>query len=142
MAKLSHVAIAVRDLEEALTLYTDVLGFPSPTLGMMEAKELGVRHAFLPVGDNFVELVQSTDPTNVVGRFVDSHGEGLFAIAVEVDDVDAAIEDLKARGTNAVEAPPVATFPKKRAFIRRQSAKGVLIELLPRNWSSDVVPMK
>ena len=60
-----------------------------------------------------------------------SNGEGLFHICLAVDDVDAEIKSLKARGAEVLEIPPSPSIPYKRGFIRRRSAKGVLIELVP-----------
>lgn len=132
--RISHVGVAVRDIKEAIDLFTNTLGFKKPT-PIFGAPEIGLKNAMIPVGDNFegckIELMESTDPTKDVGRFLEKRGEGLYHICIEVDDVEAEIKSLKAKGVDVLDVPPSQSAPYRRGFIRRKDAKGVLFELVP-----------
>jgi len=132
--KFSHVAVAVNSLEEAMKTYCGVLGLKEPPEGIKEFPELGFRVALLRVGNNFVELVQPTVSNNDVGTFLKDHGEGMFVVCLETDNIDAEIKALKSKGAQLFEMPPSQTIPYKRAFVRRKQAHGVLIELVQSGW--------
>jgi len=129
--KISHFGVIVKDLEEALNVYTNVLGL-NPPEHRMDLPEIGVKSAFLRIGDFGIELIETTDtnPKNEFIRFLDKHGEGVYHICVIVDDIEAEIQSLKSRGAEVLEVPPSQSLGQKRAFIKRRSAKGVLIEML------------
>ena len=73
MRKLSHVGIAVKNIDEAITLFTDVLGFEPPKV-REEYPEIGFKNALFFIGDNFIELLESTDPKSDIGRFLERRG--------------------------------------------------------------------
>ena len=129
--KFDHIGIAVKEIEEALKLFTEGLGFQ--TSGeIRDFPELKFKNAWVKVGEEYpIELLESTDPNSDIGRFVAKQGEGLFHICIEVDDIEAQIKALKGRGVDVFEAPPTSRTPYKRGFIRRKDAKGALIELVP-----------
>ena len=131
LVKLDHIGVAVKNIDEALELFTKKLGLKPPKKGIIDFPELKFKNAMLPVGDNYVELLESSDPKSDIGRFVERQGEGIFHMCIEVDDIEAEIKSLKERGVGVFEAPPTASTPYKRGFIRRKDAKGVLIELVP-----------
>lgn len=127
---LSHVGHAVRNLEKAVKRYAELFGLKPLPQGVRTFPELGIRGSWLPIGDNFIELFEPTDPNKVVGRFVEQHGEGIYAFVLLVDDVDASVARLRARGAEIFESPTPPELPFKRAFIRRSSMKGVLIGIM------------
>jgi len=129
--KVSHVGVVVRDIKDALEAYTDMLGLDAP-VKKMDLPELGFKNAMLKIGDFGIELMEttSTDPNNEFNRFLDRHGEGVYHLCVIVDDLEAQIQSLKASGAEVLEVPPSPTLRVKRAFVKRRSAKGVLIEMI------------
>ena len=129
--RVSHIGVVVRDIEEALNIYTNILGFGPPE-NRMDFPELGFKNAMLRIGDFGIELMETTDTNNEFGRFLERHGEGVYHVCVEVDDIDAEIDSLRARGADVLEVPPSQTIGRKRGFVRRRTTKGVLIEMLPR----------
>ncbi len=127
--RVSHIGVVVRDIDEALNVYTNILGFSPPT-HRMDVPELGFRNAMLHLGDVGIELMETTDPNNEFGRFLERHGEGLYHICLVVDDIDAQIKSLRAKGADVLEVPPSESIGLKRGFVRRRSARGVLIEMV------------
>jgi methylmalonyl-CoA epimerase len=127
-ARLDHVGIAVRDLGAALAFYRDALG-----LEVDLAEEVGsqrVRAHFIRAGDSSLELLEATDPESTIAKFLDRRGPGLHHITLRVDDIGAALAQLKARGVQLVDerARPGAEGALV-AFIHPSSAHGVLVEL-------------
>lgn len=131
ITRFSHVGIAVANIHEALPVFTQGLGLKLSPEGVREFPEHKFRNAMLPIGDNFIELLDSSDPNTDIGRFLQRHGEGLFHICLRVDDIESEIAGLKSRGVELLEAPASPHIPYKRAFVRRRAAHGALIELAP-----------
>ncbi len=131
--RVTHVGVVVRDIEDALDVYTDVLGITG-SVQRMDLPELGFKNAMLKIGDFGIELMEtsSTDPNHEFNKFLDQHGEGVYHLCVTVDDLEAKIKSLKAKGAEVLEAPASPNLGAKRAFVKRRSAKGVLIEILDR----------
>ena len=129
--RVTHVGVVVRDIKDALDVYTDVLGITG-LVERMEFPELGFKNAMLKIGDFGIELMEtsSTDPDHEFNKFLDQHGEGVYHLCVTVDDLEAKIKSLKAKGAEVLEVPASPNLGAKRAFIKRRSAKGVLIEML------------
>ena len=129
--RVSHIGVIVRDIEDALNVYTNILGL-DPTVQRMDFPELGFKNAMLRIGDFGIELMEtkSTDPNNEFIRFLDRHGEGVYHVCVIVDDIEAQIKSLRAGGAEVLEVPPSQSLAQKRAFVKRRSTKGVLIEMM------------
>ncbi len=128
LSKISHLGIAVKDLETVLKLYTEVLGLECK--GEEEVPSQKVKVAFLPLGETNIELLQSTDPDGPIAKFVDSKGEGIHHIAYEVDDIEQALADLKAKGVRLIdEVPRIGAHGARIAFIHPKATHGVLVEL-------------
>ena len=129
--KVTHIGVIVRDIEEALNVYTDILGIDTLDF-RMDLPEFGFKNAMLRIGDFGIELMETTtsDPKNEFNKFLDKHGEGVYHVCVRVDDIDAQIKSLKAKGAEVLEIPPSESVGLKRAFVKRRSAKGVLIEMI------------
>lgn len=123
-----HIAIAVRDLEEALAFYRDVLG-----LEMTERRQVpqeGVEIAFLPAGETEIELLQPLSEESGVARFLEKRGEGLHHICLAVPDIEAAMARLREAGVQVLsETPRVGADGTRYVFIHPKSAHGVLLEL-------------
>jgi len=127
-AVLDHVGIAVRDLDAALAFYRDGLGLE------IEAPEdvisQRVRARFVPVGSASLELLEATAADSPIARYVEKHGPGLHHITLRVDDITAALTQLKSRGARLIdEQPRPGAEGALIAFIHPSSAHGVLVEL-------------
>ena len=126
--KVNHFAIVVHNIEEALQVYEGALG-----LELAEVKEMpeqAVRIAFLPVGESEIELVEPLTAESGVARFLEKRGEGLHHICLEVDDIEAALQDLAAQGIRLIDEQPRQGAHGRVAFLHPKSAHGVLIELI------------
>jgi methylmalonyl-CoA/ethylmalonyl-CoA epimerase len=125
---LDHIGIAIEGLDEALAFYRGALG-----LELEHAEEVGsqrVRAYFLPAGGPKVELLEATSGDSPVAKFVARRGAGLHHVAFAVDDIHAALAELKARGVRLIdESPRAGAEGALVAFIHPSAAKGVLVEL-------------
>jgi methylmalonyl-CoA/ethylmalonyl-CoA epimerase len=132
VVKLDHVGIAVSDLTESLKIYTDLLGM---TLhGTETVAEQKVKTAFLPLGDTEIELLESTAPDGPIGKFIEARGQGIQHLAFRVDDIEAALAELKAKGVRLIdETPRYGAGGAKIAFLHPKATGGVLIELCQKN---------
>ncbi len=124
--KIDHLGIAVPDLEEAVRTYA-ALGFAVEARHDVPSEK--VRTAFLPVGDAHVELLEPTDPSSPIARFLETR-KGLHHVCVQVDDIEGALRELRARGVQVLdETPRVGAGGCKVAFVHPRSAAGLLLEL-------------
>jgi len=126
--RVHHVAIVVRDMDAALSVYRDQLGMRLDVLLPIESD--GVRIAFLPTGESNIELVEPTDPSTGVARFLESRGEGFHHVCLEVDDVQAELDRLAANGLELIDKAPRRGAEGPVAFIHPRSCNGVLVELI------------
>jgi methylmalonyl-CoA epimerase len=126
--KINHIGVAVENLNEAMKLYRESLGFEIE--GTEEVKEQKVKVAFIPVGESRIELIESTDPNGLIAKFIKSRGEGIHHIALEVDHIEGALQKLKEGGVQLIdEKPRIGAHKMKIAFLHPRSTKGVLLEL-------------
>ena len=128
---VSHVGIAVTDLEAAIERYTGLLGEP-PHL-VKDVPGMGVRVAVF-AGSNsaggHVELLSPTDPDNSIARFIKNRGEGIHHICINVDDIEKTLAEYQANGYRLIdEVPRVGAMGRRIAFVHPATAGGVLIEL-------------
>ena len=124
--KIDHLGIAVPDLEVALGTYR-ALGFEVESVHEVPTEK--VRAAFLPVGESRLELLEPTEPGSVIARFLEKRS-GLHHVCVLVEDIEAALAELKARGVPLIdERPRPGAGGSRVAFIHPRSAGGVLLEL-------------
>ena len=125
---IHHIAIAVHDLDKALAFYCDGLG-----LEMTERREVleeGVEIAFLPAGEGKIELIQPLDEESGVARFLEKRGERLHHVCLAVEDIEAAIERLRATGARLLSKEPrVDVHGTRYVFVHPRSTHGVLLEL-------------
>ena len=128
--KIDHIGIAVKNLSESSKLY-ELLGIKST--GTEEVAEQKVKVAFFPVGDSEVELLESTAPDGPIARHIEKNGEGMQHIALRVDDLDAALAELQAKGVRLIdEKPRYGAGGARIAFVHPKSTGGILLELSER----------
>ncbi len=128
--RIDHVGIAVKSLEEAKKLY-EALGLT--VTDVEEVAEQKVRVAFLPVEGSEIELLETTDPEGPIGKFIEKRGEGIQHIALRVDNIEAALEELKSRGFQLIDQKPrYGAGGARIAFLHPKSTNGVLLELSER----------
>jgi methylmalonyl-CoA/ethylmalonyl-CoA epimerase len=126
--RIDHIAIAVDDLHAALSFWQETLGLDLSRV--LDVPDQQARIAFMPAGGSEVELVEPTTPDSGLARYLAKRGPGIHHICFEVDDLEATLAGLKARGVRLIdEAPRPAAGGKRLAFIHPASANGVLIEL-------------
>jgi methylmalonyl-CoA epimerase len=128
LGRVHHVAVVVRDLDEALGFYRGALGMELEVVLPIESD--GVRIAFLPVGESKVELVEPTDPTTGVARFLESRGEGFHHVCFEVDDLAAELQRLADEGVELIDQAPRKGAEGPVAFIHPRAGHGVMVELI------------
>lgn len=128
---VDHIGIAVKSIDEALKLWEEVLGIKCT--GREEVEEQKVVTAFLPLGDTEVELLEPTSPESPVSKFMEKRGEGIHHLALRVENIEAALEELKGKGIRLIdEEPRCGAGGAKIAFIHPKAAGGVLLELSER----------
>jgi methylmalonyl-CoA/ethylmalonyl-CoA epimerase len=124
--KIDHLGIAVKDLSQAVQAY-ETLGFAVDATHDVPTEK--VRAAFLPVGESHLELLEPTDPSSVIARFLEKRS-GLHHVCVLVEDIEAALAELKARGVPVLdETPRIGAGGCRVAFVHPRGAAGVLLEL-------------
>ena len=118
----------MRDLDASLGLYRDILGLRVETV--LDIASDRVRIAFLPVGESKVELVEPTDETTGVARFLASKGEGFHHVCFEVADLADTLTRLAIDGIELIDTAPRRGAEGPVAFLHPRSCQGVLIELI------------
>lgn len=127
-ATIDHVGIAVGDLDESLRFFRDALG-----LELEPPEEIAsqrVRAHFVRAGEAMLELLEATADDSPIAKYVAKRGPGLHHVALLVDDIAAALAELKAKGVRLIdETPRPGAHGSLVAFIHPSSAHGVLVEL-------------
>jgi methylmalonyl-CoA/ethylmalonyl-CoA epimerase len=128
---IQHLGVAVESIEAALAFWHDALGLELKGIEVVE--DQGVRVAMLPIGESRIELLEATGEETPVGKFLAKRGPGIHHLCVEVDDINAKLGELKARGVRLIdEQPRLGAGGALVAFIHPSSTGGVLIELTQR----------
>lgn len=126
--RISHIGIAVHDLERGIGLYRDVFGMQ--LLGIEDVAEQGVRVAMFRAGESRIELLEPTSAESPVAKFLASRGPGLHHICYEVDDVDRALKRIGESGVRLIDHESRrGAGDTKVGFLHPNSTGGVLIEL-------------
>ena len=131
--KVDHIGIAVNNLEETLKFYEEVLGLKREGTEVVEEQKVKV--AFLPVGDTELELLESTTEDGPIAKFIAKNGGrgGIQHVAVRVDNIENAIEEVKAKGYKMIdETPRYGAGNARIAFCHPKGTDGVLLELSER----------
>ena len=126
--RIHHVAIIVKSIEESLGMYRDLLGLPLETV--MDIETDRVRIAFLGVGESKIELVQPTDDTTGVARFLANKGEGFHHVCFEVANLAEELTRLGIDGVELIDSAPRRGAEGPVAFLHPRSCHGVLVELI------------
>lgn len=126
--RIHHVAIVVRSIDDALPLYRDLLGLPLETV--LDIASDHVRIAFLGVGVSKVELVEPTDDTTGVARFLAKQGEGFHHVCFEVANLTEELTRLGIDGVELIDSAPRKGAEGPVAFLHPRSCHGVLVELI------------
>ncbi|MFO1538825.1 MAG: methylmalonyl-CoA epimerase [Chloroflexota bacterium] len=128
IGRIHHVAVIVRDIDDALAVWRDLLGLPVELV--LPIASDGVTIAFLPVGATKIELVMPTDDATGVARFLAMKGEGFHHVCLEVPDLAATLADLAARGAELIDRAPRRGAEGPVAFLHPRTGRGVMVELI------------
>lgn len=125
--RISHVGVAVKDLEKTLKLYKDVIGLCPEKVKDMDHSRL----AFIPVGDDEIELIQPSCADSMLSNFIEERGEMVHHIALETDDIEIAMEYVKSKGAIMLdEESIVGAHGVRIAFFTLEGHQGVVFELI------------
>ena len=128
LGRVHHVAVVVASLEAALTLWRDTLGLDLDVVE--DIAQDRVRIAFLPVGESKIELVEPTDDTTGVARFLAKSGEGFHHVCFEVANLAETLLRLEIDGVELIDTAPRKGAEGPVAFLHPRSCHGVLVELI------------
>ncbi len=130
--RIDHIGIAVKDLASAKSFYQDVLGLADNGEEVVEDQK--VRVSFFPVGDSELELLESTSPDGPIAKAIERSGEGIQHMALRVDNIEAAIAELKAKGVRMIdEKSRYGAGKASIAFVHPKATGGILLELSQRD---------
>jgi methylmalonyl-CoA/ethylmalonyl-CoA epimerase len=127
--RIDHVVIAVQDLEAAVKTYQDNFGLVKISAG--EVPALGIRNAFLQIGDAQLELMTPLTDQGPVASFLEKQGEGMYLLSLEVDNLDNAVAELQEQGIRVTVTQ--GTAGRRLAFVSPKATHGVLLQLLERS---------
>ncbi len=128
LKKINHIGIAVKSLEDSIPFYRDQLGMTFE--GTEEVAEQKVKVAFLQIGESRIELLEPTSEDSPIAKFLEKKGEGVHHMAYDVDDVEAAISDMKEKGVRLIdETPRRGAHNSLIAFLHPKATGGVLTEI-------------
>lgn len=129
--KIDHLGIAVNSIEDGKNFWTDALGLEFE--GSETVEEQKVTTAFFPVGESEVELLESTAPDGPIAKFLEKKGQGIHHVAFRVDNLEAALAELKEKGIKLIdEKPRMGAGGAKIAFLHPKATNGILVELCER----------
>jgi methylmalonyl-CoA/ethylmalonyl-CoA epimerase len=128
LGKVHHVALIVASIEDALGLWRDALGLELETV--MDIPSDKVRIAFLAIGESKIELVEPTDDTTGVARFLAAKGEGFHHVCFEVENLAETLLKLEIGGLELIDTAPRRGAEGPVAFLHPRACHGVLVELI------------
>jgi len=128
LTHIEHIGIAVSDLASAIQFYENVLGLVC--YAIEEVPDQKVRTAFFRIGETKIELLESTDPDGPLGKFIEKRGEGIHHIALAVEDVKAALNEMEGKGVQLIDKQPrKGAEGLSIGFLHPKSTFSVLTEL-------------
>lgn len=128
MLKIEHIGIAVKNIEDSNELFQKLFG--KSHYKIEEVASEHVNTSFFQIGESKIELLEATNPTSPIARFIDKRGEGIHHLAFEVDDIYAEMQRLEKEGFRLLnEKPKRGADNKWVCFLHPKSANGVLVEL-------------
>ena len=129
--RIDHVAVIVRNIEQALLFYRDTLGIVPSAIKEVPSEQ--VRIAFLPLGGpqgSEIELVEPLNANSSLAKFLEKRGEGLHHICLEVDDIDASLQEMQEKGAPVLDTQPRVAAEGRAIFLHPKGTNGVLLELI------------
>ncbi|HEV2661890.1 MAG TPA: methylmalonyl-CoA epimerase, partial [Ktedonobacteraceae bacterium] len=132
--RIDHVAIIVRNIEQALAFYRDTLGITPSEIKEVPTEQ--VRIAFLPMGGpggSEIELIEPTVPGSALTKYLEKRGEGLHHICLEVDNIDEALQEMKDKGAPVLDQQPRVAAEGRAIFLHPKGTSGVLLELIEKS---------
>ncbi|MEA1898959.1 MAG: methylmalonyl-CoA epimerase [Bacteroidota bacterium] len=127
-SKIEHIGIAVKNLDKSILLYEKMLGYKCYKIE--EVKDQKVRTAFFKIGETKIELLEATDPTSPIARFIEKRGEGMHHLAFAVSDIEERLQEIEKTGINLIDKKTrKGADGLDIAFLHPGSTSGVLIEL-------------
>ncbi len=127
LQQIDHIGIAVQNLDEAVAFYRQVMGLEVSATEVFN----GMKLAFLRIGDSELELLEDLTPDGAIARHVGKRGEGVQHVAFRVDNIEQALQDMRAKGIALIdERPRLGARHARVAFLHPKSTKGVLIEFV------------
>lgn len=127
LKRIDHVAIAVRSIDDAVAAFEKLFGLKPAKIE--EVPDQGVKAALIHIGDTEIEFIEPVNPDGGVAKFLESKGEGIHHICIEVDDTDAELKRLEGQGAKLIDKQGRKGLAGKIGFIHPKSTNGVLIEL-------------
>lgn len=128
MKRIEHLGIAVKDLDESVKVYTALLG--KEAYKYEEVKSESVKTAFFQVGESKIELLQATDPSSAIAKYLEKNKNGFHHVAFEVEDIEEEISRLVSEGFQMIHKEPKDGADNKRiAFLHPKSSDGLLVEI-------------
>jgi methylmalonyl-CoA epimerase len=125
--KISHIGIAVKDLDEAVEFYKK-LGLEVEATEIVESQKVKV--AFIPVGDVRIELLEATSEDSTIAKFIEKRGEGIHHLALGTDNIVSKLKNIETKGIKLIDkSPRKGAHNSKIAFLHPKSTQGVLLEL-------------
>ncbi len=126
--RVHHIGIAVKNLKESAALFESLLGVKPH---IENAPSQKVNEAVFEVGDGMeIDLLEPTGPDSTVARFLESRGEGIHHIALEVDDINSELKNLEKKGFTLIDEVGREGVAGQIGFLHPKSVNGVLVELL------------
>jgi len=127
--KINHLGIATKGIDDALKFWSDALGLENVHTEIVEDQKVKV--AMLPIGESRIELLEPTSEDSPISKFLEKRGGGIHHIAVEVDNIEAALAKLKSQGMRLIdEEPRIGAEGCLVAFVHPSASNGVLLELV------------
>ena len=128
IGRIDHIGIAVKNIDNALKLYSSMFGLKIEEIITLEAQ--GLKIGFIKIGDTKLEFLESLGQDSPISKFIDKRGEGIHHICFQVDDIEETLKGLAAAGIELIDKEPrPGAHGEKIAFIHPKSTSGVLIEL-------------
>ena len=125
--KIDHIAIAVNDVEESAKVYQQALGVDSVEFETVDSE--GVKVAIIQLENGRIELMQPTNDSSPIKKFLDKKGQGLHHMALETPDIDGKVSKMKECGVQFLGDVRPGSAGTRVTFIHPKSLEGVLAEL-------------
>ena len=128
IAKIDHIGVAVKSIDEAIKLYADVLGLK--VSGEETIEEQQVKTAIILIGESKIELLESTSPEGTVAKFIEKRGEGIHHLALGVSNIEETLKTLKEKGIPLIDETPRKGVENTRITFLHPKGTKILLELV------------